>query len=393
MPTDSALRSPLTLEDLTADLLWPRLLRSPALGLNPGRMVLAFLGIVVVAVVLQCGLWVDRGIKGTPTPERLTDLRAYVANTDLLFTAPQLHRATVLWRWMCSLPLRAVTLFPVTTLLAFPIALITWLTILTAISRSAACEVAQGVSLSWPHSLGFAVSRWKSVVAAFLLPLLAIYLILVGIAVASAVLFRFPVLNLLGALLFGLMLMGGLAAAVIAFGYMLGRVLFIPSITCDGADAFDAVQRAYAYVVGRPLRLVVYILISAAAVWLAVFVALAIAFTAGGLTLQAASAWSGETGRATLAAVALPVFEHRPLDPESAAGAKVTGSFATTAAALRFWFSLLLVLVASYAVSAIGCAMTQVYLLLRRANDGQDISEIWMPGMVNGTLAPAAPNA
>ncbi len=45
-------------------------------------------------------------------------------------------------------------------------------------------------------------------------------------------------------------------------------------------------------------------------------------------------------------------------------------------------------LVAAYVVAYIFTSATMMYLLMRRACDGQDIEEIWRPGLTPGTLVP-----
>jgi hypothetical protein len=47
-------------------------------------------------------------------------------------------------------------------------------------------------------------------------------------------------------------------------------------------------------------------------------------------------------------------------------------------------------LVVAYVVSYLFAAATIIYLLMRRASDGQATNEIWEPGMIPGTSAPTA---
>jgi hypothetical protein len=53
-----------------------------------------------------------------------------------------------------------------------------------------------------------------------------------------------------------------------------------------------------------------------------------------------------------------------------------------------FWQGLIIMLVAAYIIAYLFSASTMIYLLMRRACDGQDIQEIWVPGLVPGTLVP-----
>ena len=54
---------------------------------------------------------------------------------------------------------------------------------------------------------------------------------------------------------------------------------------------------------------------------------------------------------------------------------------------IAFWEILAALILPAFAVSYYFSASTALYLLLRRVNDEQDIREVWMPGMVGGTMA------
>jgi hypothetical protein len=49
-------------------------------------------------------------------------------------------------------------------------------------------------------------------------------------------------------------------------------------------------------------------------------------------------------------------------------------------------------LATAYAMSVVFTGLTIVYLLLRRVVDGQHISDIWMPGLLPGTVATREPS-
>src|SRR5690606_22136265 len=73
-----------------------------------------------------------------------------------------------------------------------------------------------------------------------------------------------PVIDIIiGALSIIALLMSLLAVLLIAFT-LLGGPLMLPAIVCDGADAADAVQRAWAYLLARPIQLLVSALAAAA---------------------------------------------------------------------------------------------------------------------------------
>jgi hypothetical protein len=254
--------------------------------------------------------------------------------------------------------------------LAAPVALMGY----CALCRMVASDLATGVLRSWTQGLRFALNHWRSVLTAWFGPLAFAGLIALGLASAGFLLLRWPYVDLLGSLLFGLFLLAGAVAVVVLVCYALGRCLLIPAVACEGSDGIDAIQRAYAYVLGRPLRLVLFGAFLVVQGLIALSLAWLLASAIVGFTRWAASAWGGPHAFELFAAAGPP-----PL----------TGAGTPPAAAriLAFWNAIPFVLVAGFGISYLASACTVLYLLLRRSNDGQDIGEIWVPGLIEGTMA------
>src|SRR5690606_5540165 len=53
-------------------------------------------------------------------------------------------------------------------------------------------------------------------------------------------------------------LLGGVAIALTLIGLVLGSSLLFPAMAVEGADAFDAISRAFNYLLGRPWRFLFY---------------------------------------------------------------------------------------------------------------------------------------
>jgi hypothetical protein len=103
----------------------------------------------------------------------------------------------------------------------------------------------------------FAMLNWPRLVLAPLFPpllaaIIAIVIILLG------VLMMVPVLDVLGGALYGLALLLGFLVAFLILGYAVSFPMLIPAVACENCDAADAQQRAYAYVLSRPLHLLGY---------------------------------------------------------------------------------------------------------------------------------------
>jgi len=361
--------APVTLTGLLDELCWPRLLRAPRLALRPDRLGLGVIGIVVIGLLGTLpSLW-DEGPGLLPLLvetkiEGLMGVTLGVLSLDVARIADGLDL-------LSRLPGRIWSEYPVSAIvLGVPI-LVVWAIVGGGISRSAACDHAQGVRIDWPRALGFGLSRWFGFSAALVSPLVVAGVLLVGVVIAGGVLFALPGLRIIGALLYPLMLLAGALAAFALAVWVFAGAMLVPAVACEGTDAIDSVQRSYNYAVTRPLRLIAY---------LAILVVTGIVTVGGGvllaratvvLTASAAGAVLGSSADAVLAG-------------ESMGGADGVASFL-----VGMWSGIPLLLVSGYAVSYFFSASTLLYLLMRRVVDGQDASEIWMPGLIEGTLAEA----
>lgn len=255
-----------------------------------------------------------------------------------------------------------------------------------AISRMAAVQQSREQRLAISEATDFALQRmaglvWAQVLPVFLLAILAVVVMLVG------VLMRVPVLDVITALFYGLLLVLGFLMAFLAMGYVVGFPMLVSAVACENCDGADAMQRAYAYVVNRPLHALWY--------WAVGLFGLAIGFTIFG----------------TLAVLTLNLtggmFNELAAGPAvNAAGGYQPGTFTHSggevadlgnwhqqwsASLILAWQSLVVCMVAAYVLSYHFTASTTGYLLMRKASDGQETDEVWRPGLIPGTLAPVPP--
>lgn len=380
-------RSPLTFDDLMADLSWPRLLRAGRLALRPARVGLGAFFVCGFAILLALA---DR-LDGHPTQNVLVQL-----GRDLGADARALAVALVTGRWASAAP-SMVSLFvsrPADCLLRAPWAtmivpplLLAWTVIMGgAIARSAATELAQSRTTLWPAALALSLGRRRSLIGSVILPILAIWLIALVMLAASWALFNLPVLRIIGGLTWGLFILGGLTASIMMLGMLLGHPLLVPAVVCEGADTIDAVQHAYAMALSRPVRLLGYVLILAAQ-GLVLGAVVALVLSAGARLAQvAATAGAGDRGDAIIAASAPGgTLRGTPLDVGDAPPPRPTTDIAPSAF-VRVWTAAFVVAGLGVGVSYWWCGCTALFLVMRRVCDGQEISELWSPGMVAGTV-------
>jgi hypothetical protein len=70
-------------------------------------------------------------------------------------------------------------------------------------------------------------------------------------------------------------------------------------------------------------------------------------------------------------------------------GQPLKGTYASGQWLVRFWTLIPVVLVLASLASCAVAAITMVYLAMRRVCDGQDVAELWVPGMVERNMRDA----
>jgi hypothetical protein len=399
--TRAVTRSPLTLADLTQDLLWPRLFRSAGLALAPSRLIFAMVLIISLGLIDRLLALVSRRDSGPLTglfdsvalasADLVRSLRPW--SPDPLSAGEAINRLfvvgpSVVFRdaWWTLLP-------------ALPVALVLIAVLGSAIARGALCEFALNAKPTWTQTLGFAVRRWFSAWGALTLPLLGLVLL---------------------ALLFGVVLVLGVVAAVAMFAYAAGSPMLTGAIAAENADAFDAIQRVYAYVIARPVRTVAYSLLNVGQFIVAITIIASIAYAAlwfvqsttrvpleqlprpfatfvtvgdrsgsapaGTIPPGDRSAFDEQLARASRGGGVIGDFGSRA--DRDAMYADKNRTFAWSQRIVDFWTGVLMLVVGAFGVSFFFCSGAIQYLLLRQLVDGQDANEIWIEGSTDAALRP-----
>jgi hypothetical protein len=248
-----------------------------------------------------------------------------------------------------------------------------------ALTRMTAVELASGDKMRLNEAIDFAARGSRRLVLSLILPLL-IAAALCAILVLAGWLLMLPGIDLLGGILYGIALLIGFGVVFLLVGYGVGFSLLVPAVACENCDAADAQQRAYAYVLSRPLHLAGYAIVAMAGLALGFVVVSLFAGTVLNVTGGLVGAWTGNPAMAAAQGFS-PPFDLTP-DP-----ATIPFRWDTkwSSGLVSFWQTIVIGLVAAYVFSYYFAASACVYLLMRRACDGQETTEIWQPGEVPGT--------
>ncbi len=367
--------------ELSSGLLWPRLLGAARLALRPARIGLSLVMLALIGLIGQIpSLWLagdKRGAgplaDGSLLAGRALEKIAY----GVLRLVPEQAGAGLLDLFV-DLPKQLIDKYPWGSLAVFVPALIVWTIGGGAVARTAATEFALDRRISWTRALAFSLSRWGSLFSSLAAPLFVVGILVGLMALLGGALLGFQYLNAVGALLYFIVLLLGVAAVVVLVVYLLGMPMLVPAVACEGTDAIDSVQRCYAYVTGRPMRVVAYSAVLLVQAVVATVVLGALAKAADSLALWSSTLLLAQPWQGTLRAHA----DGSPLAP-----GEVSRTAAAAVSAVRFWAHVPLYIVGAFAISFWFSGGTVLYLLIRQLCDGQDTDELWTPGVIAGTHA------
>ncbi len=245
-----------------------------------------------------------------------------------------------------------------------------------SLARSSAELTSTGRRLRAHESANYALSHWVTLIFTPLLPLIIVVVLGLVLAGVAWVFFSVPFLDILGGVGYALALLGGFLITFLVIGYLASFPMLIPAYCCETSDAGDAMQRAYAYVLQRPLHLAWYFLLALLGLVLGYLVVALFAVCTLNLTAGLTGLWTDHVGLAD--AGGYSIFNLTPttpvMDEES-----LTFSEKWTLGIVDFWRVLVGYLVVSWVFSYLCSASTTIYLLMRKVVDGQSIEEIWEP--------------
>jgi hypothetical protein len=230
-------------------------------------------------------------------------------------------------------------------------------------------------------AMAMSLWRWPSFFGALVVPFVLVAIMALGLMVFGFVLFNLPILNLIGGIGYGIALLVGLGVTLLVLGFAVGCPLLLPAVATENCDGPDAMHRAVAYIMAKPLTWMLYLFTMLLGLALGLLLVGGVGYLTIAVTESLVSAW-----------VYTPTFEVAAAAMGSSQHTDATWSVEWSGGLVAFWTSLVQWVIAGWAIAYVMAVSTRAYLLLRLTIDGQSEKEIWWPGLIAGTLSPQPPH-
>lgn len=332
---------------------WRDVFKGFRMALDPRKITLAVGGIATSTVFVFLALLLVFVIRDEGVRKAITEFRA---STLLVEMIKALKFGCATQPGFCPLILGIVAI----------VSWLVWAYFGGAISRIAAVEIAKDERIELVEAAKFAREKYRSVFWSPLAVVLAV--IFFGLCNAAVGLVGRHIPWGIGQLLVSiplvLALFSGLLMALLLVGLAFGAPLMVPTICVEGTDSFDAISRSMSYVYARPWRylwckLVALVYGIPCAAFIVSFAAL---FVTMGIYV---GAWGmGSSFDALHRAWLTGVFPGTLLG--NIAGVIYSG-----------WLYLVIASVLGYVISYILTSDTIIYMILRKAEDGTEMTEVY----------------
>jgi hypothetical protein len=284
--------------------------------------------------------------------------------------SPRLGLCSLIQTFLASIKTVDWREFVVLVVLVFGLLTI-WSIFAGSITRSAAVEFAKGDKLGTKESLVFSLKRFWSYFWCPLTPVLGV-LFFIACNVIGGLLGKIQIAGEIAvAIGFPLAILSGFLIVFIGVIGFIGFFLMYPTISAEGSDTFDAMSRAYSYVLSRPahfLSLLISIIVCGTIlIFFTSFVACLVMKTTY-FTVGLGMGEKFDTIRAFIAG----------LGGGSTTVALGTLSMKFAALMMMLYVFLVKVAVGSIIVAFAGSASTIAYLVLRKDVDGTELFDVYI---------------
>lgn len=353
---------------------WQDIFKSFRMAFDPKKLILGFCGIMVSLVLVLVSIAISNKL-GLVSISPKSIINGAVFSSNLC----PYEMVLVFCRSMMVFSAGKM----IVSLLLLLGLLCVWSVVGGAITRIAALEYAKDESLRLIDALKFSVKKfwsyfWSPCIPAIGVILFALFNVLGGFIGKFG-----GVGNMFVAFGFPLAIILSLMIAFIGVVGVIGMCLMFPTISAEGSDAFDAMSRAYSYVLSKPKKYILYFFTTTiSTIFFVIFVGFVVSFVIN-ITFDTVGIGMGEKFKNIVATV--------KIHPNycSIVGTNITSfkaglsslpglSEKLVACSIMLCLIFLKVGVAGFAVAYLASAKTIVYFLMRRDVDETDISDVYI---------------
>lgn len=267
-------------------------------------------------------------------------------------------------RWFHDIFDWRVSILPFTLLALLAIwALIVWSLFGAAITRIAAVALARGDRLGFRAGLAHGIKRWPMYLGGPAIPLLGALIVAIPLMILG-LLMQVDFLVVLGGVIWPLSLLAGFIMALLLIGLAVGWPLMWATISVEATDPFDALSRSYSYAFHRPIRYLFYVIVAALLGLLGWYVVSLFYDWILNLTYWGLS-WGATVERTD------------DISREAFVGGRdAWDTFKIGGSIIGFWHVVLKMLALGFVFSYFWSAATAIYYLLRKDEDGTEMTEV-----------------
>lgn len=354
---------------------WRDIFRAFRMALDPKKLTLGLGGVVssIILIVIVTGIFKYLGLinLGPKAVIKWALFSSYLCPYELLLT---FFKSMMTF----SIGKLAASILLLLGLLAI------WSLVGGAITRIAALEYAKDESIRLVESLRFSSKKFWSYFWSPLVP--AIGVIFFALCnVLGGLIGKLGILgNLFVGIGFPLALLSSFMIAFVGIVGIIGLCLMFPTISAEGSDAFDAMSRAYSYVLSKPRKFFAYFFTSSFyGIFCIVFIGL-VACLVINITFDTVGIGMGQKFKDIKDAVKVTpgygsiLGSTTPGDVK--AGLAELNHWSLKFAAIMMIFYLLIIktIIYGFVASFYGSAKTIVYFLLRKDVDETEISDVYI---------------
>lgn len=355
---------------------WRDIFRAFKMAFDPKKMFLAYTGLLASFVWCIVVVAFFSALKMVSiTPYTFVKLILYSARESIPVVVGNLSSAIM--------PLDFGE-FSVLAILIFGL-LVIWSSVGGAITRIAALDYARDESIRILDALRFARKKFWSYFWSPLVPVIGVLFFAFSNMIVGLI-GRIPVLGeIIVSLGFPLALISGFFIVFIGVIGILGLCFMFPTISAEGSDAFDAMSRAYSYVLSRPKQYILYSAVNTLYGFICLAFVAFLAWIMIRLTFLTVGMGMGQKF-ATVHSFILQKCNIATIGFCSAHSAGIRDSGITLDRwSLRFLAGTLIVYIAfiklvvwTYATTYLFSAKTIIYFLMRKDVDSTDIIDVYI---------------